>query len=513
MAEKTVFISYRSDSKAWAFALYQQLMIRGYDVFFNYHIPIGDFPQVILGNIKARAHFIYLLTPTALQSFNEPADWLRLELECAIAEERNIVMLAFEGFTYTSATRYMTGASLTLQPYPILTISAQEFPALLSTLEERLNVEITGQVEPINETAASAARLMHLMTKNAPQITQEALLVEEWLEKGNQARDEKAYETAIEAYSAVLRIQTYYGLAYYLRAYAQQQVGNISAALADYEQVLTLHPTFAEGYFMRGNLHFDEENYRQAIEDYTQAIHFEADLASYMNRGSAYHKLGDFGDALADYHRAVQLNPQHEDAYLKRGILYKDIKNYRAALADFNKVLELNPQSLVAFLGCGDCYDALHDWEGAVGNFNEALRLKPNNAQVYFRCGVIYAEQKYYDKALYHFNKSIEQDPSNIEAYYNRGIVYFSLKRRQEARLEFNSVIRRQADHAGAYYMRGLCYEIEKDFEHAEDDYRQALQLDPYHRKAEIRLAEIRGRLSHPDSFLMRLSRWLSGRH
>lgn len=57
--EKTVFISYRRTNSAWARAIYQDLTSHGYDAFFDFQsINSGDFSQVILENIEARAHFV-----------------------------------------------------------------------------------------------------------------------------------------------------------------------------------------------------------------------------------------------------------------------------------------------------------------------------------------------------------------------------------------------------------------------------------------------------------------------
>ena len=75
--EKTVFISYRHTNFWIALAIFQNLHANGYDVFFDYKsIPSGDFEQVIIENVKARAHFIVILTPSALDRCNEPGDWL-----------------------------------------------------------------------------------------------------------------------------------------------------------------------------------------------------------------------------------------------------------------------------------------------------------------------------------------------------------------------------------------------------------------------------------------------------
>ena len=67
--EKTVFISYRRHDEPWALAVFADLTQHGYDVFIDYDgIGSGSFETAILENIKARAHFLVLLTPTALGS-------------------------------------------------------------------------------------------------------------------------------------------------------------------------------------------------------------------------------------------------------------------------------------------------------------------------------------------------------------------------------------------------------------------------------------------------------------
>jgi len=98
--EKTVFISYRRTNFPWALAIFKDLEHHGYDVFFDFSgIASGDFESVILRNIKARAHFLVVLTPSALEHSNEPGDWLRREIETALGSKRNIVPLFLKALT------------------------------------------------------------------------------------------------------------------------------------------------------------------------------------------------------------------------------------------------------------------------------------------------------------------------------------------------------------------------------------------------------------------------------
>ncbi|MGD1701691.1 tetratricopeptide repeat protein [Dapis sp. BLCC M229] len=49
-----------------------------------------------------------------------------------------------------------------------------------------------------------------------------------------------------------------------------------------------------------------------------------------------YTKKGDYEKAIADYDRAIQLDPEFVYAYLNRGLTYNDRGEYEKALADFN---------------------------------------------------------------------------------------------------------------------------------------------------------------------------------
>jgi len=99
--EKTVFISYRRTNIPWAVAIQQNLTHNGYDVFFDYDgIASGDFESVIIENIRARAHFLVVLTPSALERCDDPGDWLCREIETALDTKRNIVPLMLEGFAF-----------------------------------------------------------------------------------------------------------------------------------------------------------------------------------------------------------------------------------------------------------------------------------------------------------------------------------------------------------------------------------------------------------------------------
>ena len=52
---------------------------------------------------------------------------------------------------------------------------------------------------------------------------------------------------------------------------------------------------------------------------------------------------GDHKGAIADFDKAIKLNPKDEYAYNNRGIAKESTGDYKGAIADWGKAIELNP--------------------------------------------------------------------------------------------------------------------------------------------------------------------------
>lgn len=74
---------------------------------------------MIVNNIKARAHFVVILIPSALECCDDPNDWLRREIETALDEKRNIVPVLLEGCSFgdESISKHLTGKLANLKNY------------------------------------------------------------------------------------------------------------------------------------------------------------------------------------------------------------------------------------------------------------------------------------------------------------------------------------------------------------------------------------------------------------
>jgi hypothetical protein len=160
--EKTVFISYRRTDESWALAVFENLTQHGYDVFIDYDgIASGSFATVILENIKARAHFLVLLTPTALERCRDPKDWMRREIEAALDSQRNIVPLMLAGFDFgtPASASQLTGKLAALKEYNGISLPAGFFQEAMGRLRNKfLSVSLDTVLHPASDSAQQVAK-------------------------------------------------------------------------------------------------------------------------------------------------------------------------------------------------------------------------------------------------------------------------------------------------------------------------------------------------------------------
>jgi tetratricopeptide (TPR) repeat protein len=244
--EKTVFLSYRRTNFAWALNIFQNLTQHGYDVFVDFNgIASGDFESVILGNITARAHFLVLLTPSALEHCDDPADWLRREIETALASQRNIVPLMMEGFDFGTPkiANQLTGKLAALKKYNGLHIPPEYFLEAMGRLRERyLNVKLTAVLHPASPLAQKAATEQKAAADAAPLVREEALTAQQWFERGVAATD---LDEKLRFYSEAIRLKPDYADAYNSRGLVRRARGDGEGAHQDDSEAVRLRPAFA----------------------------------------------------------------------------------------------------------------------------------------------------------------------------------------------------------------------------------------------------------------------------
>ncbi|ABM78777.1 tetratricopeptide repeat protein [Prochlorococcus marinus] len=144
--------------------------------------------------------------------------------------------------------------------------------------------------------------------------------------------------------------------------------------------------------------------------------------AVFFNRGYAKDELKDYQGAIADYTKAIAINPQYADAYNNRGIAKRKSGDYQGAIADYNKAIEINPQDAEAYYNRGYAKDELKDYQGAIADYTKAIAIDPQDGDAYNNRGIAKRKSGDYQGAIADYSKIIEINPQDAAAYSNRGI-------------------------------------------------------------------------------------------
>ena len=87
----------------------------------------------------------------------------------------------------------------------------------------------------------------------------------------------------------------------------------------------------------------------------------------------------DMQAAIANYNKAIELNPQYTDAWVRKGVtLYNNKEHYEAEIC-LNEAVRLSPSLFKAVYNRGKNRLELNNIEGAVADFDKATTLKPEH--------------------------------------------------------------------------------------------------------------------------------------
>lgn len=181
-------------------------------------------------------------------------------------------------------------------------------------------------------------------------------------------------------------------------------------------------------YGKRGMAYFSRSEYQRAIADFDRALALDPAYASaYLLRGIAFSSLNEYQNAIENFDRALAPDSRNTFAYAHRAIAYRKLKNYEQAIADFDYALLLDPQPGGAYILRSLTYEEFDEARLGLGDFDYMLELNPDDAQAYALRGMAYFSLNEYQRATQNLNRALELDPNDARVYASRGHVYLEL--------------------------------------------------------------------------------------
>jgi tetratricopeptide (TPR) repeat protein len=198
----------------------------------------------------------------------------------------------------------------------------------------------------------------------------------------------------------------------------QSAAGAETKALALLDQMEARWPKDADVLYLKAKLHM------KAFNDTTLAM-FQRTPASYrVHELSAeiFEVQSRYDEAIAEYHKAIELNPQAPDLHFRLGrailLAGHNPDSLAKAASAFQEELKLNPEDGACEFQLGQIAQVEGKRVDAREHFENALHLAPQFVQAMIALGKMETLDRHYDRAIGLLSNAVELQPANETAHY-----------------------------------------------------------------------------------------------
>jgi tetratricopeptide (TPR) repeat protein len=170
----------------------------------------------------------------------------------------------------------------------------------------------------------------------------------------------------------------------------------------------------------------------------------------YCSLGVALFEKGQLDDAVAQYEKALEINPNYVAAHYNLGNALFRKGQLDEAIAQFQKALEISPKNAEARINLGNAFLQKEQLDEAVGQFQQAVEINPNDAEAHYDLGNGFFQKGQLEEAVAQFQKALEIAPNSFATHYNLGVALLQKGQLSEAIAQFQEVLRLKPDFSPA---------------------------------------------------------------
>jgi tetratricopeptide (TPR) repeat protein len=259
---------------------------------------------------------------------------------------------------------------------------------------------------------------------------------------------------------------------------------------------------YASSYFSLGNVYLKKGNLQGALQEYNKALEKDAyPVRVHLNKGIVFFKLGQFQEAEEEFLRELEVDPQDERAYNNLSVLYRLQGEYQKAIENAKESIQIKSYYPEAYINLTLAYKESGDLNNAREILDQALKIIPNFLYANFVLASLYQRQGKADSAISEYQKVAshrlqekvviydletlfakeERTERSIKAnaHYNLGLIYAERGDFNLAQINFLNAVDLNPDFAEAHANLGTLYDGLRRYPEALNQYEIAIYLDP----------------------------------
>ena len=235
----------------------------------------------------------------------------------------------------------------------------------------------------------------------------------------------------------------------------------------------------ARKFYKAGDKFIGSKNYSDAIAQYSKAIEMDPDFTkAYLARANTYEILGKDNDATDDYKRAIVFMPKDSDVHYQAGRLLNKLGKYDEALPILNIATKLSKKNIKAYQEKVTTLIALENYELALKVADTAISLK-KSALNYYNHGLVCEKLENPVQAKADFTQAIRANPNFVEPYLSRAALEMNLNKLDNAMNDCSRVLSKDEKNTKAYFIRSQIYIKRLEYPNAINDISRIILIRP----------------------------------
>ena len=187
---------------------------------------------------------------------------------------------------------------------------------------------------------------------------------------------------------------------FYAKAIAYETLGNYDMALVNFDKAIKYDPQNTIAYMGRGRMYLKIGKDVRALADFDKAVYLKSKESTDVEQSESDSEKRENDPATSDIHELIQQDPRPwfdyfrpGDAYHERGKAYLRKGDNDRAIADFDRAIQLDPESANTYNDRGAAYAMKGDYDRAIADLDKAIQLNPRVKNAHYNRGLAYKKK------------------------------------------------------------------------------------------------------------------------
>ncbi len=216
-----------------------------------------------------------------------------------------------------------------------------------------------------------------------------------------------------------------------------------------------------------------------ALAEFERAIAINPKLTTaYIGMGEIHKKSGDLNKAEQAYGRAAEVEPQSFDAQYQHGLVLQLLNRVADAVRAYIRALQIRPDDFEANLNLATAYLQLNEAGAALPYAQRAVSLNGNSGPARVNLGAVYAALNDYDAAVVEYQQAAELMELSPQLLLNLADALGKTGRYAEMQNTLEQLLQ-MSQTPVAYERLATSLFKQRDYDAALQNFRRSLELDP----------------------------------